>query len=143
MLFAGNYDRTLDNKNRIVMPPKLKTCLEGESIFLCHQPNESFLRAYKYSEWEKLAEKYLLVDNDDVDRSRIQRMIFLNGENCTFDGSGRFTVNPKFCKMVGIEKDVVMLGVGKRIEIWGKEVFEKNLGDILYEEPGAGSVFPY
>lgn len=135
MYFAGDYERTLDTKNRIVMPPKLKECLNDEGFVLCCMPNENFIRVYKNSDWEKLTDEHLFVD-DGVDRTDLQRYIFHNSENCSLDAQNRFTVNPKFSKMTNITREVVLIGVGKRAEIWSKSEFEAktqsyNAGSVV------------
>jgi MraZ protein len=142
MLFAGEFERTLDAKNRTVMPPKLKDCLKGESFVLCCLPNEHFIRGYKNSDWEELTEKHLFAD-DNIDRSELQRYMFLNSENCELDTQNRFTVNPKFSRKTKITREVVIIGVGKRIEIWAKDEFEAHIPEFEAVTPIAATLFPY
>lgn len=126
MRFAGEYERTLDAKNRIVMPPKLKNCLEDGQFVLCCMPNENFIRVYKPSDWDELTDKHLFVD-DGVDRTKLQRYVFHNSDNCELDAQNRFALLPKFIERAEIEREIVIIGVGKRAEIWSKKNYESDV----------------
>lgn len=129
MFFSGEYERTLDAKNRVAMPPKLKDCLTDGTVMLFSRPKEPFIRAYQAEEWEKMVDGHYFKD-DGVDRTVLQREIGRNSEKSEIDGQGRFTIPQKFCKRIGINRDVVMIGVGRRFEIWAKEVYlEENDDD--------------
>ncbi len=130
MRFAGEFERTLDAKNRIVMPPKLKNCLEDGKFVLCCMPSENFIRVYKVDDWDELTDKHLFID-DGVDRTALQRYVFHNSENCELDAQNRFALLPKFIERAGIQRDIVLIGVGKRAEIWAKEKYEQDV--VSYE----------
>lgn len=120
MQFNGYYDRTLDAKKRIVMPPKIRDMLDSKDFVIFAKPNENFLRIYKVDEWEKITDELLFV-NDGVDRTMLQRTIYRNSENCELDAQNRFVLPSRFIEKAGILRDIVILGVGKRVEIWSKE----------------------
>lgn len=123
MRFAGQFERTLDTKNRIVMPPKLRNCFEDNTFVICCFPTEEFIRVYKSSDWEELTENHLFVD-DGVDRTDLQRYIFCNSEYCELDAQSRFVIQPKFIERTGIDRDAIIIGVGKRAEIWAKDKYQ-------------------
>ncbi|MDD6276518.1 MAG: hypothetical protein PUB20_06830 [Clostridia bacterium] len=140
MFFSGEYERTLDAKNRVALPPKLKDCLTDGTVMLFSRPKEPFIRAYRVDEWEEMINGHYFKD-DGIDRSVLQRQIGKNSERSEIDGQGRFTISPKFCERIEIKKDIIMIGVGKRFEIWSKEVYLADNDDdssILDE-----LVFPY
>lgn len=122
MFFSGEYERTLDAKNRVALPPKLKDCLTDGAVMLFSRPKEPFIRAYHVDDWEEMVDGHYFKD-DGIDRSKLQREIGKNSECSEIDGQGRFTIKAKFCERIGIQKDVIMIGVGKRFEIWAKEVY--------------------
>ncbi len=128
MQFNGYYDRTLDSKKRIVMPPKIRDMIGGKEFIIFRRPKENFLRIYRPDEWEKTTNE-LLFSNDGVDRTKLQRSVFLNCENCELDAQSRFVLPTRFIEKADITRDVVIVGVGHRAEIWAKEHFAEVYDD--------------
>lgn len=128
--FAGEYERTLDSKNRIVLPPKIRNCFEDNTFVICCFPTENFIRVYRVSDWEELTDKYLFVD-DGVDRTDLQRYIFRNTEYCELDAQNRFGISSKFIERTGIERDIMIAGIGRRAEIWAKDKYQHKLDEKM------------
>lgn len=124
MLFSGSYDRTLDAKKRIIMPPKIRDDLGTRQIVLFADPDEECIRVYREEQWEDLAEKILYAEDGDSDADK-QRDFFFYSEKCEIDSQSRFVLPAKYIEAAGIEKDIVILGLGRRVEIWAKERLEK------------------
>lgn len=129
MYFSGEFERTLDAKNRLVMPPRFKEQFEDGRFVLWSLPYENFIRVYRCEDWMDIMDKHYLVD-DGVDKTKIQQIAARNSLVCEPDGQGRFVVPAKFLKRAGIQRDVVFLGVARRIEIWAAEVYANEPDDF-------------
>lgn len=128
MQFNGYYDRTLDAKKRIVMPPKIRDMIGSKEFVVFCKPGENFLRIYRQEQWEEITNELLFV-NDGVERTKLQRTIFLNSENCEMDSQSRVLLPTRFIEKAGITRDIVIIGVGQRAEIWAKDRFDEMMSE--------------
>lgn len=110
--FWGNYQHTLDAKNRLFIPAKFREGL-GDSFVLYSPKNDNCLYAYNVAEWESICAEVIESGNLDM-----QRYIFDDAISVEPDKQGRITIKADFCKRVGLKKEIVVAGVGKRVEIW-------------------------
>lgn len=120
MALWGVYNHTLDAKKRLFIPSKLRDGL-GESFILCKGPTEVIF-AYSNEKWDELCEEIIASDNLDM-----QRVIFEDVVSVEVDKQGRITLKKELCDYAGIKKDVVVTGVGKRVEIWDKETHDAHM----------------
>lgn len=129
MQFNGCYERTLDAKKRIVMPPKIRDMIGSKEFVLFAKPDEDCLRVYRLEQWEEITQSLLFV-NDGVDRTDLQRIFFLNSENCEIDSQNRVLMPSRFIEKAGIVRDIVIVGMGMRVEIWSKERYDAMINSI-------------
>ena len=120
MVFGGRFDYTLDAKKRLFVPAKYREGL-GESFVICKAP-ECALFAYSVEEWEKICEQINASDDRDM-----QRLIYEDVVNVEIDKQGRITLKKELCEYAHLTKEVVIAGVGRRVEIWDKAVREEHM----------------
>lgn len=129
--FTGSYNHTIDAKNRMFIPAQFRKGLgeEGEEFVVMKSPSpEKCLFVYPREEWE-LIEYELDKMSPGADERKKYRLIYSRTENNSLDKQGRVQLRDDFCKYAGLEKDVVVLGAGKRIEIWAEEEWNKMLSE--------------
>lgn len=138
-MFYGQASHTLDQKGRITLPSKFRDLL-GESFFVL-RGFEKCLFVYTQEGFHELEDKIkaLPIAQGGI----LQRFVFANTEKIATDKQGRFVVPPKLREYAGLEKDVVLVGLSSRIEIWDSEAYAKyeadtvanmdNLSDMLRE----------
>ena len=126
-MLVGEYEHSVDVKGRIKIPAKFREKL-GEKIWITKGLDEC-LFVYSNDEWNTLQAKLdqlLLVDPN----SRGITRGFLGGAiECEFDKQGRVLITANLRKFAGIEKDVIVIGVSKRAEIWSKDRWEAYSND--------------
>ncbi len=115
MAFYGNHKHTLDAKNRLFIPAKFREGL-GDSFILYSPKDQDCLYIYNEKDWEEISEEVIAIGDVDM-----QRYIFDDALSVEPDKQGRITVKAEFCKRVGLKKEVIVAGVGKRVEIWDAE----------------------
>ena len=125
--FIGDISCKIEAKGRLLFPATFKKQLEkGQKKFIVKKDiYEKCLVLYTAEEWERQIEilrKKLNLYNKD--HSRFLREFYRNTAELNLDSSGRILIPKKLLDMVGIEKEVVMLGLDTKIEIWAKEVYE-------------------
>ena len=121
-MLLGRYNNSIDSKNRVIVPAKLRELL-GERCILTIGI-ENCLCIYSKENFEELAEKMAMIPDSALKARRFVRAVLSNASNCEFDKQGRINVPPHLIKWAKIDKELVTMGMGKRIEIWAKEVWD-------------------
>lgn len=129
MFFMGEYNHTIDAKGRVSVPSKLREPL-GEG-FVITKGLDGCLFMYEAAEWEKFEERISSLPMNRAEVRTITRFFLAGADKPEYDKMGRILIPQPLRNHAGLTKDVVFLGVGKRIEIWDKEKWEQcDLGDM-------------
>ncbi|MEG0979108.1 MAG: division/cell wall cluster transcriptional repressor MraZ [Oscillospiraceae bacterium] len=124
MAFLGEFKHNIDPKNRVFIPAKYREAL-GESFVVCKAP-EKCLFIYSNEAWDELSQEISNMPPSPQTR-QIQREIFRNAVSVEPDKQGRITVNSKLVEYAGLKQEAVIVGSGKRIELWDAQEWENNL----------------
>jgi len=129
MLFVGEYNHTIDAKGRVIVPSKLRDRL-GEGFWVT-KGLDGCLFVYDAAEWEKFEEKLSELPMTTKEARSFVRF-FLAGADCPeVDKQGRILIPASLRNHASLQKDVVFVGVGKRIEVWDKDKWEAvDAGDM-------------
>lgn len=122
-VLIGQYDYTLDAKNRLVVPPRFRELLTQEkaSHFVLATGFDECVWMFLPSQWENFMTQFDeqaqgVKDKDSVRHAR--RQLFSNAEEVAVDDQGRVLVSEKFKVHGGLRKEVVVIGAGKKAEVW-------------------------
>ncbi|NLY86473.1 MAG: division/cell wall cluster transcriptional repressor MraZ [Tissierellia bacterium] len=126
-MFIGEYQHTLDSKGRIIIPSKFRAEL-GE-VFVMTKGLDNCLFVYPKSEWSILEEKLKQLPLTNRDARAFVRFFFSGACECELDKQGRVLIPPNLREHSRLEKDVVIIGVSTRIEIWSKEEWDTYNND--------------
>lgn len=118
----GEYQHTIDDKGRLIMPAKIRDGL-GEK-FVVTKGLDGCLFVYPQEEWTILESKLRSLPFTKADARAFARFFFSGATECEFDKQGRVLIGLNLREYAKLLKDVVIIGVGSRIEIWSKEVWE-------------------
>ncbi|HHT04799.1 MAG TPA: division/cell wall cluster transcriptional repressor MraZ [Hydrogenispora sp.] len=121
-MFMGEYQHSLDDKGRLIIPAKLREGL-GEKFILTRGLDRS-LFVYPLSEWETIEERMKSLPTTQADTRAFVRMFFSGAVECEPDKQWRISIPPNLRTYAQIDKDLYILGVSTRIEIWAREVWE-------------------
>ncbi len=124
MTFTDAYKHTVDSKKRLFIPAKFRQIL-GTTFYVYYDENQSCIAIFGEEEWEKKSK--MVSDSGDPDW---QRFVFSSVVTCEADKQGRITLRSSFCEDAGIKKDVIVAGVGTRIEIWDAEKYAEYMTQL-------------
>ncbi len=127
--FGGKYNHTIDAKNRLIFPNRLRELIGEEGAVTITKGFDHCLYAYNQENWKVFEEKIANLPLENPDTRLIQRQFLGYSVTDTFDKQGRILITPDLKKHAFLERDVVLIGSGKRIEIWDRERFESASGD--------------
>ena len=133
--FVGEYLRQLDERGRFVLPAKIREKLEG-TIYITRAPAEKCLNLYTEEEWENIAEKMRsLPTSIDRNAAKFQRKLFGKASSSEVDKQGRISLTDELKEYAGLKKDVVLVGMNTKLEIWDKDLWEgmDDDDDIILE----------
>ena len=126
IMFMGEYNHTIDPKNRIIVPIKLRDEL-GEK-FVISEGFDGCLYLSKKEDWENFCRKLLALPGNYETRT-LQRRILSTSMECEPDKQGRIIVPTNLKNKAKLEKDIVMVGIINRVEIWSKDIYEGESND--------------
>ena len=139
-MFIGEYKHTLDPKKRLAVPSKLRREIGEKAVLTRGLENCLFLFAMNV--WEELAVKLSSLPMGQKDSRGFARLLLSGASEVELDQLGRVLIPDYLRDYAGLQKEVIVAGVGKRLEIWDsakwhvyKSDIEKN-GDQIAEKLG-------
>lgn len=118
-MLIGEYEHSVDAKGRLIMPAKLREDI-GEK-FVITKGLDGCLFAYSLAEWKNFEEKLRAFPLTNKDARALVRFFLSGAMECEIDKQGRFLISGNLREFAGLEKEVVIIGVLSRLEIWSKE----------------------
>lgn len=123
--FRGKYDHTIDDKGRLSFPSRYREVLrQYEAEILVVIPWDDHLRVYPSAEWEILENKLQAEDCELADLDKVLRYFESESYECALDKQGRILIPPALRIEFGLKKDIVLIGMIERVEIWDKGAWE-------------------
>ncbi len=126
-MFYGEYQHTVDPKGRVIVPSKFREGL-GEK-FIVTKGLDSCLFAYSMDEWTSLENKLKTLPFTDKDVRAFIRFFFSGATECELDKQGRILIPQNLREYASLEKDIFIIGVSSRVEIWNKTNWEAYSND--------------
>lgn len=132
--FTGLYSHTLDEKGRLLIPSPLRRGLGKEVVTVRIYPNSLWIfpdRHWRATVEEKLS-KIRITDQSALEFSRL---IHALAERSTVDKSGRIGVSPRLREWASLEREVVIVGHGRWLEVWDKKIWEAAYTREKFSDP--------
>ncbi|WP_066634749.1 division/cell wall cluster transcriptional repressor MraZ [Desulfolucanica intricata] len=133
-MFMGEHQHTIDSKGRMIIPARFREGL-GER-FVMTKGLDSCLFVYPMEEWTELEQKMRSLPFTRKDARAFVRFFFSGACECELDKQGRILIPNNLREYAKLEKEVVVIGVSSRVEIWSKaewESYNKNASDSVEE----------
>jgi len=127
--FTSEYECKLDAKGRLVLPAKIKASLpkaSGNEIAI-RRGFEPCLVLYPLVEYKKIFSKVAGLSEFNEEFRTLQRNFFRGNSMIELDNNGRFLIPRPMLKHALIERQVIVVGMGNRVEIWNPEKYDEFL----------------
>ena len=118
-MLIGEFEHSLDAKGRLIMPAKLRETIGDK--FVVTKGLDGCLFAFSIEEWSNFEEKLKSLPLSNRNSREFTRFFLSGATECEIDKQGRFLIPTNLRETASLQKEVVIIGVGTRIEIWNKE----------------------
>lgn len=123
-MFLGEYNHHLDPKGRLAIPSHFRE--EFKEGLVLTRGLDKCLVVYPPPEWEKMVEKIASLPTTRIKARRIARFVFSSTFYLKLDGQGRILLPLSLRQYAELKKIVFLIGVNSYVEIWDKELWEKE-----------------
>jgi MraZ protein len=134
-MFYGEYEHTVDEKNRLTLPARFRNALAGGVVLA--RGIEANIDVYPRESWDANVARIAELDSLTREAREMKRYVFAGAAVAELDRQGRVLVPPHLAEHAGIGKDVLIAGVHDHIEIWDRARWADHLRAI---EGSAGDV---
>jgi MraZ protein len=133
-VFLGEYKHSIDDKGRLVLPSKFRDRLADGLVVTKGQ--EHCLYVFPTDRWEIEVERVNRLPRTDRRNRNYARSFFGAASDQMPDKQGRIQLPPALREFAGLGKDVVVIGVADRLEVWDTEAWVSLSGeaDELYAD---------
>ena len=126
-MFRGIAQLTLDSKGRLAVPARhrdllLERC--GGHLVVTADADRCLL-IYPLPDWELIQHKLEGLSNLDPRVRELQRRLIGFAVDVGMDGAGRVLISPALRQFAQLEKNVVLVGQGKKFELWNQDSWEQ------------------
>lgn len=122
IMFMGEYQHSIDEKGRIIIPSKFRESLG--TTFIATRGLDNCLFVYPMAEWSVLEQKLKSLPLMKSDARAFTRFFFSGATECELDKQGRVNIPAHLREYAKLDKDCMVLGVSSRVEIWSKQTWE-------------------
>jgi MraZ protein len=140
-LFRGVTAVKLDTKARLVIPGKYRLTLGENSLFITVDPSRCLL-LYPKQEWLEIEAKLMAMPSLDMRVRSLQRLLLGHAEEIEIDAHNRLLIPALLRDFAGLEHDVVLVGQGKKIEIWETKRWQAEIETGILATQMSGSGLP-
>ncbi len=138
-MFRGINSATLDSKGRMALPARFRESLTVASdgkIVVTIDTGEKCLLLYPLFEWEIVQRKLEGLPNILENARRLQRLLIGHATDVDMDAQGRILLPGMLREFAMLEKKLVLVGQGNKLEIWSADHWEARRNEWLSDESG-------
>jgi MraZ protein len=136
-MFQGSHAINLDAKGRIAVPAKCRESLasvcEGRVVLTAHTQDRCVL-LYPEPEWELILPKIEALPSFNKAALRAQRLLIGYATPLELDGAGRLLIPPTLRDYAGLDKNLMLVGLGKKFELWDEAAWISTLAAVSDDE---------
>ncbi len=128
-LFTGEFECKLDAKGRLTLPSKVKSKLpevSGNQLVLS-RGLEPCIVVYPVMEYKKIYSRIASMNEFNEEFRRLQRNFFRRISEVELDSAGRVLIPKSMIKYANLDKNVILIGMGNRLEIWDNATYEEYI----------------
>ena len=128
-MFLGEYEHTLDDKNRLTLPAKFRDAFAGGVVVT--RGMDGCLSVYTQDAWDRFVSVRLEeLDPFSREARQMSRFLFAGAAEAEPDKQGRVMLPPALITHAKLTREVVVAGVRDHVEIWDRATWRTHLEDV-------------
>ncbi len=129
MTLTGTYARTLDEKQRLAVPKRLREQFSSGNLtsLIVAPGTEHVLLLYSVEAFEQLAQRLAAQTHNRVEDRNYRRLFYAQAETVDVDSQSRILIPERLIAFAGLKHEVVMIGVQDHAELWDREHWDRFL----------------
>ncbi|ANG61945.1 MULTISPECIES: division/cell wall cluster transcriptional repressor MraZ [Marinobacterium] len=138
-MFRGVNPINLDAKGRMAIPARYRQQIQAGCegcLVATIDTEERCLLLYPLPEWEQIQQKIEALPSFNPAARRIQRLLIGHATDLEMDGSGRLLLTAPLREYAGLDKKVILLGQGRKFEIWSEDLWNQTREQYLKDVEG-------
>lgn len=137
-MFKGNFSYSIDSKGRVSIPAKMRKHVSAEAneTFVMTQGRDGCIDVYPLDQWNLFENKLKELNPFEQKDAMFIRLILQHATEDTLDSQSRILIPQRLLEYAKIEKEVLIIGALRKIEIWNPKVYEDylKLSNESYED---------
>lgn len=136
-MFRGSNSISVDEKGRLTMPSRYREALRlqaNDQLIATIDPDERCLLLYPLPEWEEIEEKIASLPSFNSTARKIQRLLIGHAIELVLDTNSRILLPQTLREYANLDKHVMLLGQGKKFEIWNENYWQEQCNAWLQED---------
>ncbi len=131
-MFRGVTALVLDAKGRLAIPAKHRDALAGTAgqLVLTADPSRCLL-LYPRAAWEPIQAQLMALSSFDARIRSLQRLLVGHADDVEVDAAGRILVPPELRRYASLDKRVVLVGQGRKLELWDEAQWEVQTAQAI------------
>jgi MraZ protein len=127
-MFRGQFVHNVDSKGRVSLPARFRDAIlaEGDArLVLTPSPTDTCLHLYPLGSWTEFEKEIASLPRFDPHIVRFRRLYVSAALECELDSNGRMLIGTDYRERARLEKEVLLAGTGRFIEVWAKELWDR------------------
>lgn len=140
-MFRGLSSAQIDAKGRFTVPAQYRTMMveeAGGSLVVTIDTDQRCLLLYPFPQWQVIEEKLEALPTFQPAARRIQRLLIGHATEMDLDKNGRILLPSLLREYAFLDKSIILVGQGKKIEIWSESIWEDARETWLAEQAESG-----
>jgi MraZ protein len=131
-VFRGVSELVLDAKGRLAIPARHRDQLAGqEGRVIVTADHGGCLLVYPYTDWQPIEAQLMGLPSFDDKIRALQRLIVGHADEVEIDGAGRILVPPALRRYAGLDRRVVLVGQGRKLELWDEVKWQAQIAQTI------------
>ena len=131
-LFRGTFDHSLDAKNRLTMPARYRGALADGVVLAMPVDQKPCVGVWRPQEYDAYIQSALSgLQPLSPRRAELERFFYGSSHDTELDSAGRIMVPARLSEHAHLGKEIVIVGVGDRLELWSKPVWQAHQAELL------------
>jgi len=138
-MFRGATKVTLDDKGRVVIPTRYRPLVaeRSGSRLVVTVDRDQCLLIYPHPDWEQIEQQLMKLPSLNPQARRLQRLMVGHATEVELDGHGRLPFSPELREFAGLTRGAMLIGQGKRLELWDETRWNEQRTSWLESEQSA------